>query len=333
MRIVPKELVTAEAVTRAIIHRITTGQLAPGARLPPVRQLAAEFGSNRNTVNKAYQMLCDLGIVRGGDGGRRGYIVARAAQAGTKPRSELLDYFYRQAVELAWQEMAAGISSRETLDLWESAIAEVYGQSQVDLIFYECNDFDTTEMGRRLTEVLALPVHSHNLPHFYADPAAILQKYDLIITTYHHLAEITQAIKQLNLPTDRVVGIDTRLTPDSMLRIARFPKTKIGVVCTNENTAHMLRHILSGYRSEWQVEAVSVEQPERVRDLAAHSDHFVVTHTSADEVTALTGRAPDVVVNFQIDEHSVAFLNQRIRQLRQEKLMRGHPDGVPAPQE
>ncbi|MBL8093387.1 MAG: hypothetical protein JNL73_04405, partial [Anaerolineales bacterium] len=39
-----------------------------------------------------------------------------------------------------------------------------------------------------------------------------------------------------------------------------------------------------------------------------------------DEVLALTGRTPDVVVNFQIDEHSIAFLNQRIHQIRKERM-------------
>jgi len=328
----PKDQVTAEAVTQAIMQRITTGQLAPGDRLPPVRKLAEELGSNRNTVNKAYQMLLELGILKSNASGRKGYTVKRAATAGSKPKSELLDYFYRQSVELAWQEMAAGVSSREMFDLWETAIAEVFGHSQVESIFYECNDHDTIEMGRRLIEVLGMPVEYRNLPHFYENPAAILKRYDLVITTYHHLAEITETIHRLGFPPEKVVGIDTRLTPDSLLRLARFPKTRIGVVCTNENTAHMLKHTLTGYRAEWDIEAISVDAPERVKRLAQTSDHFVVTHTSADEVKALTGRTPDVIVNFQIDDQSVAFLNQRIHQIRREKMarLRSTPAAMPA---
>jgi DNA-binding transcriptional regulator YhcF (GntR family) len=57
----PKDLVTAEEVMQAIIHRITTGKYAPGDRLPSVRDLANEIGSNRNTVNKAYQMPSSWG--------------------------------------------------------------------------------------------------------------------------------------------------------------------------------------------------------------------------------------------------------------------------------
>ncbi len=325
-----KEPVTADSVTQAILQRITTGQLSPGDRLPPVRKLAEELGSNRNTVNKAYQMLFELGVVNNGSG-RRGYTVKRGAQAGTKSRSELLDYFRQLSVQLAWQEMAAGVTSGEMLDLWESAIAEVLGHSKVELIFFECNDSDTVEMGRRLIEVLALPVTYRNLPHFYDDPAAILDQYDLIITTYHHLAELTEAISALGHPTDSVVGIETRVAPDSMLRIARFPRNRIGVVCTNENTAHMLKHILSGYRAEWEIEAASLEEPERVRSVAAGCEHFVVTHTSADQALALTGRTPDVVVSFQIDEHSVAYLKERIHQVRKDRMRRLRTEGRPTP--
>jgi GntR family transcriptional regulator len=161
---------------------------------------------------------------------------------------------------------------------------------------------------------------------FYENPAAIIKKHDLIITTYHHLAEITETIQQLKFPAGKVVGIDTRLVADTMLRIARFPKTRIGVVCTNQNTAHMLKHILFGYHPEWDIEALTVEDPEKVRVLAQNCDHLIVTHTSEEEVTQLTGRPADVVVNFQIDEQSVAFLTQRINQIRMEKMQPLHSD-------
>ncbi len=316
----PKETVTAEEVMQAIMHRITVGVYAPGDRLPSVRDLALELGSNRNTVNKAYQMLLELGVIVSNPRGRRGFSVKDAFQIGPKTKSELLDYFYQQAVKLVWQGMAAGIPSDRLLEQVKAAVGEVYGHGQVRLIFFECNDYDTREMGRSLNEALGYPVESRVLDVFYADLASIVAQYDLIITTYHHLAEITEAIKAHGEPPGKVVGIETRPTAETMLRVARLPNPHIGLVCTIQNTVHMLKHIFYGYHPEWEIEAACLDYPETIKEIARRCDHLIVTHTCAAEVTALTGRTPDVVVTFQIDEQSISYLKQRIYAIQMEKM-------------
>jgi GntR family transcriptional regulator len=316
----PKELVTAEEVMQAMMHRITTGIYAPGDRLPSVRDLALELGSNRNTVNKAYQMLLELGVIVSNASGRRGFSVKDALQAGPIPKNELLDYFYQQAVNLVWQGMAAGIPSNLLLEQLKTAVGDVYGHGKVRLIFFECNEYDTREMGRGLNEALGYPVEYRVLDHFYADPAQIVMEYDLIITTYHHLAEITEAIKTHGQPPGKVVGIETRPTAETMLRVARLPNPRIGLVCTIQNTVHMLKHIFMGYHPEWEIEAACLDDPEIIKEIARNCEHLIVTHTCAAEVTALTGRSPDVVVIFQIDEQSIAYIKQRVYAIQMEHM-------------
>ena len=58
----------------AIAGRIGSGRLAPGDRLPPVRELAAELGLAPNTVAKAYRGLEAAGFLIGR--GRHGTFVA-----------------------------------------------------------------------------------------------------------------------------------------------------------------------------------------------------------------------------------------------------------------
>lgn len=315
-----RERVTAASVTQALLHRISSGQYSPGDRLPSIRELAEEIGSNRNTVNKAYKMLIDMGIIRYTGAKRNGFTVHATTGKAPRPKSELKNYFYQHAVQLVWEGMAAGMTSEEMLDQLQSAVTEVIGNRVVNLIFFECNDNDTTEMGRELNKELKIPVKYRNLSELMKDPEAIFREFDLVITTYHHLAEISTISQQFDFPQKKIVGIDTRLTPDSMVRIARFPKSRIGVVCTNHNTAHRVKHILYGYHPEWDIEAIAMGDPEALQELCRRSDHVVATLTCADDVTALTGRAPDVVVHFQIDEQSVALLNQRITQIRLEKM-------------
>ncbi len=61
------------AQIRAAIER---GELAPGARLPTVRQLAGDLGVAPNTVARAYAELREAGWIAGD--GRRGTRVASA---------------------------------------------------------------------------------------------------------------------------------------------------------------------------------------------------------------------------------------------------------------
>jgi DNA-binding transcriptional regulator YhcF (GntR family) len=321
----PKDQISAEKVSRALLNRISTGQFSPGDRMPTVRKMAIEIGSNRNTVNKAYQMLLDMGIIEYSDTRRKGFVVSKSDPLATSPKSraELGNYFHRHSVDLIWQGMAAGMTADEILDQLKTAINEVFSNLNIKIIFFECNDYDTNEMGRSLNQVLKIPVEYKNLSEFYRNPDQIVDSYDIIITTYHHLAEITTRLSEHGVAAGRVIGIETRPTPDSMLKIARFTSPKIGVICTNQNTSHMLKHILYGYHPDWTVEATEVDQTENVQKLARECDHIIVTHTCTEQVTALTGRTPDVVAFFQIDEQSISFLQQRIHQIRMDNVKQG----------
>lgn len=63
-----------EQVRRQIAEGASSGVLAPGHRLPPVRQLAADLGLAVNTVAKAYKALEADGVIE--THGRGGTLVA-----------------------------------------------------------------------------------------------------------------------------------------------------------------------------------------------------------------------------------------------------------------
>lgn len=46
-----------------LCHQILEGKLTPGERVPSVRELAAEFEVNRNTLLRTYSMLEDAGVI------------------------------------------------------------------------------------------------------------------------------------------------------------------------------------------------------------------------------------------------------------------------------
>lgn len=53
-----------QQICNEIVRRIVTGELQPGALLPPIRTLAEDLGVNMMTVSKAYSLLKQEGYLQ-----------------------------------------------------------------------------------------------------------------------------------------------------------------------------------------------------------------------------------------------------------------------------
>ncbi len=76
-------------ITDAFTVAIEAGELAPGAQLPPTRELAELAGVNHLTAARAYRKLADLGLVSGRVGS--GTFVRQAAPQATRALAEAED--------------------------------------------------------------------------------------------------------------------------------------------------------------------------------------------------------------------------------------------------
>ncbi|MFC1464091.1 MAG: GntR family transcriptional regulator [Candidatus Brachytrichaceae bacterium NZ_4S206] len=299
--------ITVEDVKQAIIWRIQTGMHPASSRLPPVRDLARELGANRNTVNKAYRQLCEAGVIALSPS-NRGFLV--------KDEGSLIaaaDDLQRCAREMVWRAMVAGIPREQITQDLLATVASVYASHRLRLLFIECNEHDSAEMARELSELVGEPVEACVLRDAVRRARVLARQNDLIITTFHHLADVSQVFGEC---ADRVVGVDTRPSPDTLLRIARLTEPRIGLVCTLENTARSLHHVIKSYHPDRAVDTALVDDAADVRRLARTCDHVIVTHTAAEQFTRIAHRQPDVVVQFCVDEQSIAYLKQRMRQMR-----------------
>ncbi|MCS6848933.1 MAG: winged helix-turn-helix domain-containing protein [Anaerolineae bacterium] len=299
--------VTVEDVKQAVIWRIHTGMHPASSRLPPVRDLARELGANRNTVNKAYRQLCEAGVITLSPG-NRGFLV--------KDEGALIaaaDDFQRCAREMIWRAMVAGIPREQITQDLLATVASVYASHRLRMIFIECNAHDSAEMARELSALVGEPVEACVLRDAVRRARALARQNDLIITTFHHLAEVSQIFGEC---AEQVVGVDTRPSPDTLLRIARLTGPRIGLVCTLENTARSLHHIIKSYHPDRAVDTALADDAAGVRRLTRACDHVIVTHTAAEQFARIAHRQPDVVVQFCVDEQSIAYLKQRMRQAR-----------------
>jgi GntR family transcriptional regulator len=296
--------VSVDAVKQAVTHRITSGIHPIGSRLPPVRNLANELGANRNTVNKAYRQLCDAGVIELSPGRKSFHVGQHPAQAG------IAEQLTNQASQLVWQGMAAGIPRDQMMSNLASVVDAVYGARRLSIVFIECNAFESNELATDLSQLTGEHIDAWVLDDAIAQARRLGKRCDLVVTTFHHLAEVTSAFAHV---ADKVVGLDTRPNHETLLGIARITSSSVGVVCTQANTARTLQHVVNSYHPNLAVNIGLIDQPANVKGVARASERTVVTRNCVAPFLALTGKHPDVVVDFRIDDQSVNYLKQRIR--------------------
>jgi DNA-binding transcriptional regulator YhcF (GntR family) len=98
-----------EQLRSALASRIASGRLAPGERMPTVRELAAQLEIAPNTAAKAYRDLATEGFIVGR--GRRGTFVSERLPTRLAQRearlAEAADMYVRRARQLRFEAAAA----------------------------------------------------------------------------------------------------------------------------------------------------------------------------------------------------------------------------------
>jgi len=108
-----------EQVRTQIAAAIASGQLAPGTKLPTVRQLAADLGLAANTVARAYRELeADTVIATHG---RRGTFVRSDVVDEPAVHSSVADTARAAAADYVHTVRRLGLNSQEALRLVENA--------------------------------------------------------------------------------------------------------------------------------------------------------------------------------------------------------------------
>ena len=105
-------------LSQQLARRILVGAYPPGSRLPSVRELAAEAGVNPNTIQKAYRILEEEGLISSHAGAKS--LVVFDQNKAAQIRRELLEEDARRLI-LAMRQ--TGLSRDEALtlvgELWE----------------------------------------------------------------------------------------------------------------------------------------------------------------------------------------------------------------------
>lgn len=101
-----------EQVRDSLRRLLVTGAIAPGEKLPSVRQLAGELAINPNTIQRAMAQLEAEGFVYSVAG--RGSFVAEDGDQGRRRMAELTEGLHDTILELR----QLGMTEQQWLDLW-----------------------------------------------------------------------------------------------------------------------------------------------------------------------------------------------------------------------
>jgi GntR family transcriptional regulator len=97
---------------------VKSGALPPGARLPPIRQLAEDLEVNPNTVAKAFQILETNRIVR--TLGRRGTVVHDESKDFVRKRTE--ESAARKLADTVDHLLSSGLSASQIRRAFDSVM-------------------------------------------------------------------------------------------------------------------------------------------------------------------------------------------------------------------
>jgi DNA-binding transcriptional regulator YhcF (GntR family) len=104
-----------------IVEAIARGRQPAGSALPPIRQLAVDLGINFHTVNKAYDLLRQEGLLRLGR--KSGAVVRRDASSGPPDPAWAQDWTGRLQTLLA-EAAAQGMPATGIVEECEAAVAD-----------------------------------------------------------------------------------------------------------------------------------------------------------------------------------------------------------------
>jgi molybdate-binding protein/DNA-binding transcriptional regulator YhcF (GntR family) len=148
-----------------IVAQITAardrGDLAPGERLPPVRELAAQLSVNRNTIAHAYRLLRQAGVIEG-HGGQGSRIAAAPATVAREP------LYIQQLDDAVGAALNGGVAPALIEELVRQGIQRRQRSSGADTLLHclGSHDFCLDLLARRLrtvaprTRLICTPVGS-----------------------------------------------------------------------------------------------------------------------------------------------------------------------------
>lgn len=306
------------------LKEILKAQIQSGAienkKLPPVRQIARDFGVSINTALRAYDELGKEGIVTGSVG--RGTFISTSPQQVKKEKQKKL---LMKAIEHSLEE---ALSLDYTIEEFESAVREYVKEKlemmqKVKLSFVECN----IEQLTYFTDHLELDPHIHRFPILLEElrkqDGRIMQEAennDIFVTSFYHLDEVYKHLGFLGKP---IIGINLEPELKTIIEIAKIPpESVVGIVTTSKKFISIIKEILNELNLHFsKILVTNSKRIETVKQLVRKCDAVLVSPKRKKAVISYTDKSTTVIeFVFTPDRTSINNLKVAILELKNNRV-------------
>ena len=280
---------TAREVQEALEERISKGIYARGERLPPVRSIAAEFGSSPSTVSRALQEMM-----------RNGWLEVQERQF-VRVRKELPPKAIRTAdIQRAIRSVAHkwklwGGSQEELLSTIRDFVHEVF-ESDVHFVFTECNQNDLAFMGEQVASEIANVPMSRTLIDDL-DAAELLKNHAVVVVPYYHYAEVRERVGE-DVPVVPLHSSPSTETLDELLTIP--PEAHVLVVGHNKRSVARLSGMVRDY-SGARMTGVTKDETAKIAKALPSTDVVVAVRDAAEGLAKEKGIKRLITVRFVLE--------------------------------
>ncbi len=301
-----------------IVRQVKDGQLKPGDKLPPERELALELDVARGTVKKAYSELENTRIIDVIQG--RGSFVARAQDVVVQSRKDravsLIDHALDELEDLKF--------SRQEIQTFFHLLMMKREQRILDfnVAVIDCNMEALSVIEKQLQYISRIKIHKYLLDDLNNenDPQQRLSGFDIIITTSTHFSELTGLLPDL---ADRIVQAALSPSQQTIIDLASIKsENSIGIICHSNRFRDIIKSRLKTFGIP--TKSIPTLRAEKEKDYHAFLKDKQVIIVPPDSsigegkiraaaLQDFTTRGGTVIpFNYQIDRGSLIYIEEQI---------------------
>jgi DNA-binding transcriptional regulator YhcF (GntR family) len=306
-------------IKKQIINLLKENILKVGDKMPTERELSDKLGVSRNTISTAYNELEQESILRSYQG--RGTFVEGELniwkiQNIKQKIMKFIDLGFEEAVKM-------GMDVDEFLEVVAQRVREKKDfMSKITAMYVECNIEQAEIFGKQLMENTDMNIISITLDDISrggSEINKIIEKSQVIITTFNHVNEVTMLTKKFQ---KEIIGVSINVDLETIVKIARYPEqTRFAFICISNEFMFKARGALEKaglYNINMQF--TNTMNKQELLKIINNSDVLIVSPGRYKDVKLFNVNHKHIMkFMYNVDDNSITDLKSKIIELKYNK--------------